>query len=177
MTEQTEAAFNDSQDEFDDDIDWVSKSQLKRDSKALQDLGKRLCALNSEQLSRIPLNEQLQQAIELAHRISNKRGALKRHFQFIGKLLRNIDAEPIIDAVQAIDNTHAHDVAKFRNLEQWRDRILEHGDTAIHEFCNETPGADRQQLRQILRNHNNAKDDSGKTRFARLLFKAIRDTQ
>ena len=176
MTKQTEVAFDDPQDVSEDGGEGVSKSQLKRDSKALQDLGKRLAGLNAEQLARIPLSDPLRDAITLAHRIANKRGALKRHFQFIGKLLRNMDATPIVEALEQIDNAHGREVARFRQLEQWRDRILDEGDSAIQAFCSEMPGADRQQLRQILRNHHKAADDGNRLKFARLLFKTIRDT-
>ena len=76
----------------------VSKSQLKRESHALQDLGKRLVALSKDQLARIPLDDQLLEAIDLAHRIQNKRSALKRHYQYLGKLLRARDPGPITEA-------------------------------------------------------------------------------
>ena len=59
-----------------DEIDVVSKSQLKRDSQAIQDLGKRLATLSAAQLARIPLDEPVLEAIALAHRIQNKRSAL-----------------------------------------------------------------------------------------------------
>lgn len=157
-----------------DEQEWVSKSQLKRDSKALQDLGKKLAQLNADQLARVPLDTPLLDAIALAHRLANKRGAQKRHFQYIGKLLRSGDATPIIQAVADIEAEQNRSAQQFKSLEHWRDRLLSEGDAAIEDFCRQHPQADRQQLRQIYRNHEHAAEDK-KSRFARMLFKALRE--
>lgn len=175
MKHQTEAPISES-DIDEDDIEWVSKSQLKRDSKALQDLGKKLCAYNADQLAKVPLDDKLLDAIALAHKIANKRGALKRHFQFIGKLLRNIDVEPILQAVEAIEQADKLNKQHFKQLEYWRDRILELGDPAINEMCADKAQMDRQKLRQLWRNHNQAPTDEKKVKFARQLFKALRES-
>ena len=158
----------------DDDsgIDKKSKSQVKRELKALQDLGKKLAGYNQEQLAKIPLNEQLLEAIRLAHKIANKRGALKRHFQYIGKLLRNLDPTPIIQAVELIEQADRQNRQRFKRLEQWRERILAEGDPAINQLCQESPQMDRQKLRQLARNHQ-AATEQHKVKFARQLFKEL----
>jgi ribosome-associated protein len=177
MKPQTEAPFSGlNQSDQETDEQWVSKSQLKRESHALQDLGKKLSQLNPEQLQQIPLNDQLLEAIKLAQKLGNKRGALKRHFQYIGKLLRSMDAQLIIDAVEKIEQNHRHSIQAFKNLEQWRERILQEGDEAIQMFCQQHTQADRQQLRQQWRNYQQAKDDAGRTRYSRQLFKTLRDS-
>ena len=170
MRSQTEDQPSD-----EEDIEYVSKSQLKRDSKALQDLGKKLSTYNDEQLARIPLDHDLLDAIHLAHKLVHKRGALKRHFQFIGKLLRNTDAEPIIAAVTAIEEQDRINNQRFHRLEQWRDEILEHGDAAIQQLCAQHPELDRQHLRQLWRNHQRAPADK-RPQVARQLFKELRDS-
>jgi len=177
MSKQTEASISPSAEDDLDDEELISKSQLKRDSHALQDLGKKLSSYNAEQLDTIPLDDKLRDAIELAQKLSNKRGALKRHYQFIGKLLRAIDAEPIIKAVDNIEQGHKNNVESFKVLEHWRDQILQVGDSAIQDYCQQHDTGDRQKLRQIWRNYQQAKDDSKKTRFARQLFKELRDNQ
>ena len=156
-----------------ENAEYPSKSQLKRDSKALQELGKKLSRLNPDQLAQIPLNAPLEDAIALSHKLANKRGALKRHHQYIGKLLRNTDATAIIESVQAIEDAQANSVQVFKNIERWRDRILQEGDSAIQEFCSQHEFGDRQKLRQLYRNHGQATDDQ-KIRFARLLFQELR---
>lgn len=74
------------QEEEDDEIIWVSKSEIKRDAEVLKKLGAELVALSKTQLERIPLDEQLLEAILLAQKI--KREGLRRQLQLIGKLLR-----------------------------------------------------------------------------------------
>ncbi len=157
-----------------DEIEYVSKSQLKRESHALQALGKRLAALPPDHLSRVPLDNQLREAIELARRIQNKRSALKRHYQFIGKLLRARDPDPIITALAELDQDSQQSIQRHHRAERWRDRIVDEGNTAIDALLDELPGADRQKLRQLWRNHNHARNDSKRTQNARLIYQEIK---
>ncbi len=157
-----------------DQIEYVSKSQLKRDSHALQDLGKRLAALPDDHLARIPLDDELREAIELARRIQNKRSALKRHYQFIGKLLRARDPDPIRAALAEIDQQSQQSIQRHHRAENWRDRILEQGADVIDALLLELPSADRQKLRQLWRNHAHANSDAKRTQNARLLYKEIK---
>jgi ribosome-associated protein len=176
MSKQTEAPISEIADKgLETGEDLVSKSQLKRDSLALQDLGKKLSTLNAEQLDTMPLNEKLRDAINLAQKISHKRGALKRHYQFIGKLLRSINTESIMQAVAEIEQSHNSTVQSFKALEHWRDQILENGDDVIQQYCEQHEQTDRQKLRQIWRNYQQAKDENKKTRFSRQLFRELRD--
>lgn len=173
MKHQTEAQISPETDHLEDDEDWISKSQLKRDSKDLQNLGKKLASFNPEQLAKIPLNDKMLDAITLAHKLSNKRGALKRHFQFIGKILRSLDVEPILVAVAAIEDTDNSSKLLFKKMEYWRDRIVAGGDPAINEYCEQYDTMDRQKLRQLVRNLKQAPTEDKKTRFARQIFKEI----
>ncbi len=156
-----------------DEIEYVSKSQQKRDSLALQDLGKRLAALPADHLARIPLDAELREAIDLAHRIRNKRSALKRHFQYIGKLLRARDPEPITAALDAIDRDSQQSIHRHHRAEAWRDRIIEEGNAAIDALLDELPLADRQKLRQLLRNLQHAKSDSKRIESARQIYREV----
>ncbi len=157
-----------------DEIEYVSKSQLKRESHALQDLGKRLAALPADLLARIPLDDQLLEAIELAKRIQNKRSALKRHYQFLGKLLRARDPEPIIAALAEIDQESQQSIQRHHRAERWRDRIIDQGFDAIEALLEEVECADRQKLRQLWRNHKNAPTDARRTHNSRLIYKEIK---
>ncbi len=157
-----------------DEIEYVSKSQLKRESHALQDLGKRLAALPAEQLARVPLDDQLAEAIALAKRIHNKRSALKRHYQFIGKLLRARDTNPIVAALAEFDQASQQSIQLHHRAERWRDRIIEQGNDAIEALLEEIENADRQKLRQLWRNHSNAPTDARRSQHARLIYKEIK---
>jgi len=159
-----------------DEIENASKSQLKRDSHAIQDLGKRLVALPADHLARIPLDDVVLDAIALAHRIHNKRSALKRHYQFLGKLLRARDTEIIFAALAEIDNESQHSIQKHHRAERWRDRIIEQGNEAIEALLAEVDRADRQKLRQLWRNHQHAKTDAKRVQHARLLYKEIKQS-
>ena len=159
-----------------DDNEIVSKTQLKRESHAIQDLGKRLVALPAEQLARIPLDEQVLDAIALAKRIQNKRSALKRHYQFLGKLLRARDTDPILDALTEIDNASQHSIQLHHRAERWRDRIIEQGNDAIDALLAEIGQADRQKLRQLWRNHHNARTDAKRSQHSRLIYKEIKQS-
>jgi ribosome-associated protein len=159
-----------------DKIEYVSKSQLKRESHAIQDLGKRLVALPAEHLARIPLDETVLEAIALAHRIQNKRSALKRHYQFLGKLLRARDTEAIAAALAEIDSENQRSIQVHHRAERWRDRIIEQGNDAIEALVAEVEAADRQKLRQLWRNHQQAKTDAKRVQHSRLLYKEIKQS-
>ncbi len=157
-----------------DEIEYVSKSQLKRESHALQDLGKKLVALPADQLSRIPLDNPLLEAISLAKRIQNKRSALKRHYQFLGKLLRARDTDPIYAALTEIEQESQHSIQRHHRAERWRDRIVEQGSEAIEALLAEIGRVDRQKLRQLWRNYKKAPTDAKRSQHSRLIYKEIK---
>ena len=115
-------------------------------------------------------------AIALAHRIQNKRSALKRHYQFLGKLLRARDTEAIITALDEIENENKHSIQKHHRAERWRDRIIEQGIDAIEALVAEIERADRQKLRQLWRNHQHAKTDAKRIQSSRLIYKEIKQS-
>lgn len=157
-----------------DEIEPASKSQLKRDSHNIQNLGKRLTALSTDQLARMPVDEAILEAIALAHKIHNKRSALKRHYQFLGKLLRARDTQAIFTALQAIDQESQHSIQRHHRAEHWRDQIIDKGIDAINALVDEIDLADRKKLRQLWRNHENAKTDAKKIQHSRLIYKEIK---
>ena len=159
-----------------EEIEIISKSQQKRESEEIKKLGRRLTELTSDQLARIPLDQPVIDAIELAHKISNKRSALKRHFQFIGKLLRARDCDEIFTAVEKIDNSNNIAIQLHHQAEFWRDEMMSKGNEAINSFVDQFTGADRQNLRQLLRNHSGAKNDAKRTQHFRELYKSIKQT-
>lgn len=151
----------------------VSKSQLKRESHEILKLGKRLVGLPVEQLSNIPLDEPLLDAIALARKIQNKRSALKRHYQFLGKLLRARDTDLIFAALKLIDQSSHAQIKRHHQAEHWRDEIITGGIEAIESLLTEQASADRQKLRQLWRSHSNAKSDARKTQISRLIYQEV----
>lgn len=135
---------------IDDTEQDPSKSQRKRDMHELHDLGVQMVDLPPSQLKKLPLDEDLLAAI-LSCQAIHQRGGRKRQLKFIGKLLRYVDAEPIALAVEQILAPHRHAVNAFHDVEQWRDKLLSEGDSALADFLATHPGADRQKLRQLIR--------------------------
>ena len=175
MTKQPEDWLDNVPDdeEEDDEIIWVSKSEIKRDAEELKDLGVELTELGKNGLDKIPLDDDLRAAIELAQKI--KKEGRRRQLQLIGKLLRQRDVEPIRQALDKLKNRHNQQVALFHKLEGLRDRLVEDGDDVIPEVLNLFPDADRQQLRSLVRNARKEKNDNKPPKSARQIFQYLRE--
>lgn len=116
-----------------------SKSQRKRDMHALQALGEELVALQPARLRSLHLPESLLDAIEQAQRISSREGR-RRQLQLIGKLMRQVDAEPIRDALAVDGNRHRQEVALMHSAEHWREQLLAEAE-ALTRFRQRHPAA------------------------------------
>ncbi|MFT7724305.1 MAG: ribosome biogenesis factor YjgA [Roseateles sp.] len=135
--------------EADDDFDRPSKSQMKRDMTALQKLGEELLALPESRWEPLALPEILGDALRACKKITNFEGR-RRQMQYIGKLMRKIDPEPVREAVAAFKLGHAQDSLKLHQSERWRERLLA-DDAALQAFLAEHEGVDIQQLRSLVR--------------------------
>ena len=169
MTNPTES--NDSNEPQEEEV--ISKSQRKRDADAAQKLGKDILALSHDDQKSMDLPESLSDALDEARRIK-KNSALKRQLQYIGKLMRTIDVEPIQEQYLKLTNHYDKDIKILHNLENWRDRLLEEGDKALEDLLIEAPDADRQHLRQLVR--QSAKETKLKKppKSAREIFKYLK---
>lgn len=145
-------------DEFEDD-DLISKSEIKRQMHALQELGRGLTELNPKQLATIPASEELLEAIADHKRLKHNE-AKRRMMQRIGKLMREEDSDAIREAWELTQPGSAGAVRADKQLESWRARLVDRGDAAIAQFIDEYPQTDRQQLRTLTRN---AQRDAKKT--------------
>ncbi|WP_207061322.1 ribosome biogenesis factor YjgA [Motiliproteus sp. SC1-56] len=156
-----------------DEGEAKSKTQLKREMEALQDLGAKLLDMNDQQLAKLPLSPALERAIDESKRI-RQREARRRHLQYIGKLMREVDVAAIQEAVDRQEaGTRAY-IQHFHQLEQWRDQLLAEDDQ-LAEFLSAYPGADRQHLRQLVRNARKEAERGKPPASARKLFKYIRE--
>ncbi len=150
----------------------TSKSEIKRQMLALQELGEKVVALPEAQLSTVPLDNKLRDAILLARKIT-KRGGLKRQLQYIGKLMRHVDPQPIQMAIEDIEKGHREAKQLFHQREQWRDQLLTGNTDTLTEFIQLFPETDMQRLRQYLRNYKTAKTDDKKKQISRLVFQLV----
>ncbi len=156
-----------------DDEEIISKTQLKKQSTALQMLGENLIKLTEGELASIPIPDELQKQIALAKRISHNSGK-RRQLQYIGKLMRKIDTAPIEAAYQELQSGRKTLTREFHQLEQWRDRLITEGTPAIEAFIELYPSADRQQLRQSVRLAKKEQEKNKPPQNARKLFRYIR---
>ncbi|TCO76235.1 ribosome biogenesis factor YjgA [Chromatocurvus halotolerans] len=153
-----------------------SKSALKREMTARQALGERLCTLTSRELEQIPLqpDSALHVAVLQSRSISSN-SARRRHMQYIGKLMRDVDPEPLTAALEQLHAAHAAESAALHTLEALRDDLVQRGDTAINEVVARWPQADRQLLRQLLRQHGREQATGKPPAAARRLFRYLRE--
>lgn len=175
MTKQPEDWLDDVPDneDEDDEIIWVSKSEIKRDAEELKRLGAELVELGKNALDKMPLDDDLRAAIELAQRI--KKEGRRRQLQLIGKMMRSRDVEPIRQALDKLKNRHNQQVSLFHKLEALRDRLVEEGDEAISEVLRLYPEADRQQLRVLIRNAQKEKAANKPPKSYRQIFSYLRE--
>jgi ribosome-associated protein len=154
--------------------DGPSKSQLKRDSQALQDMGKQLMDMPSGQLEKFSLPEPLEEAIHEARRLKS-REAKRRHLQYIGKLMRTLDISTIQETLDRMDHQSQTYRQHFAQLEQWRDRIINEGHSAIEDFIELHQASDRQQLRNLQRQASREMEQKKPPAAARKLFAYLRE--
>ncbi|HTU65658.1 MAG TPA: ribosome biogenesis factor YjgA [Steroidobacteraceae bacterium] len=151
-----------------------SKSARKREAAAAQDLGTRLIALKESDLAALGLPERLFDAIVLAKRIT-ARGGLARQRQYIGKLMRDVDAVPLEAALDAKSRGAQIDAEQHKRVEAWRARLLTEGPPALDELLKWHPEADRKALKTLVDKANGARVDSGSREAAsRELFRSLR---
>ena len=153
--------------------DGPSKSSLKREMHALQDLGEQLVALSSDRLTKVPMPEDLLAAVRDAQRIS-KHGARRRQLQYIGKLMRQIDPAPIQAQLDAFNGVSKTEVARQHRLERLRNELIEN-DKVLGQIAETWPGADLQHLRTLRRNALKEREQSKPPRAFREIFRVLRD--
>ena len=157
----------------DEEIIFVSKTQLKKDSLDIQKLGEDLISLDKQNFNSLGLPENVAAAIDAARKMK-KDGARKRQVQYIGKLLRKIDVEPVREEFERIKHNLGKETREFHRLEKWRDRLLADGDAALSDLLNEYPQADRQHLRQLMRQANKEKKLEKPPKSAREIFQYLK---
>ena len=149
-----------------------TKGELKRRAQAVQEVADRLVDAPQSTLDAIELPETVHDAVVAARRISS-RSALLRQRQFVAKLLRRHDVEPIRQALDVADAAGRREARRFRELERWRDRIVADGDGAIEALLAEHPAADREALRALAATCRREPDPGRQRTARRALFRAL----
>jgi ribosome-associated protein len=126
-----------------------SKTQLKKEMHALQSLGQALADLSADQLASMPIEERLRDAIDMLRRTRSHEGR-RRQLQFVGKLMRLADAEPIREALAALELGSAEDTLRLHRIEAWRKDLVA-SDDAITRWVAAHPDTDVKRLRDLAR--------------------------
>jgi ribosome-associated protein len=151
----------------------VSKTKRKQEMTDLQKLGAKLVELPESQIEAMPMDDALRKAVLEAKRIKTHE-AKRRQMQYIGRLMRDVDAAPLRERLDAIDGHSARAAAQHRRLEAWRERLLA-DDGALTAFAAEHPDADIQALRTLIRNTRKEQKEAKPPRSYRELFRLIKE--
>lgn len=133
-----------------DDIEYVSKSELKREAQRMRDLAQQLTELKQGLWSELPISDNLRHAITENVRLSSHE-AKRRHLQYMGKLLRKEDLDAINEFLALLDSSSEAYGRIQKQQEMWREKLVK-GGTALNDFIEHYPDVDRQQLRNLIRN-------------------------
>ncbi len=159
--------------EEEEEIIWVSRTEMKNDMEDLQKLGEELVGLKPSVLAKFPFSDDLRDAINDAQRFKNE--AKRRQLQYIGKLMRNEDPEPIQLALDKVRNKHSQATIALHKLEILRDRMIETPDVVIEEVMLKYPEADRQRFRQLARQAQKEKTSKKPPKAFREIFQVLKE--
>ena len=152
----------------------ASKTQRKQQMEALQTLGEELVALSAERVRRIDIPDELRDAVRDAQRMMRPDDARRRQMQYIGKLMRSVDVEPIRAALAQVRGESAQETARLHRLEQLRTRLLA-DEKVLGEIAARHPAADLQQLRSLRRSALKEQERGSPPRSYRAIFQLLKD--
>lgn len=151
----------------------ISKTKLKAEADAQQALGVRLSELPKDKLEKLNLPEALYTAVVETKKITAN-GAIRRHRQYLGRLMRDIDTAPIIEQLSRWDGKNSAENAYFHGLERWRDRLIA-DPNAFSEYIALHPMTDSQRLRTLIRNAQKEQLANKPPKSSREIFKLLRE--
>jgi ribosome-associated protein len=154
-----------------------SRSQNRREALEIYTLGEKLVSLTDAQLAKLPVPESLLPHIRECRRITAQI-AHKRQLQYLAKQMRREDDETldaIRDALDEKGEAARREVAAMHRVEAWREKLLAEGDDALAQLLDEYPNADRQLLRQLVRNTLEERKRNKPPRAFRELYRALRE--
>lgn len=151
--------------------DRPSKTQMKKRMHELQALGARLVELSPDQLDSMNLPEFLRDALHEAQHTGG-RESRRRQLQYVGRLMREVDPEPIREKLAVWDGQSSAHTARVHVAERWRERLLD-DEAALGELAASRPGLDIQRLRNLVRNARAERDARKPPKSFRELFRAL----
>ncbi len=172
--------------EFEQEYERPSKSEAKRQSLEVQKLGEELVNAPRDRVKRVPMPEDVLDAILMCQTITNHEGR-RRQMQFVGKLMRLLDPETLQAARDALEEQNkgsARETEALHLAEKWREDLVREED-ALAKWLTQFPDTDTQQVRALIRQarkdnpHDKAAQSEGKaprhSRAWRDLFQLVRE--
>lgn len=159
------------------EYDGPSRSQMRREALDVLKLAHALVGLSDAQLSHVPLDEDLLAEVRRARSVTQQI-ARKRQIAYLAKQLRRLGDEELEPIRAKLDNDRQqsrHEAAPLHHAEQWRDRLIADGDEALTELLNTHPDADRQHLRQLVRQSKSERERNSPPHAQRELFRTLRE--
>lgn len=162
--------------EFEQEYERPSKSQLKREMTGLQKLGQELIDQARDRVKRVPMPEDVRDAILECQKIKDHEGR-RRQLQFVGKKMRTLDEAEVALIQKTIDSwkgASKSETAVMHAMERRRDKLLAN-DTAVTELIAEHPEIDAQQLRTMIRNARKEQAESKPPKAYREIFQLLKE--
>lgn len=170
--------MHDHESEYDDNgYDGPSRSQLRREALDVLKLAQRLAELSEAQLALVPLDDGLREEVRRTRAVKQQI-ARKRAEQFLAKQLRKLDEGELEPIRAALENDREHarrEAADLHRVENWRERLITDGDTALDELMQQFPSADRQRLRQLARKARAEREQNKPLHAFHELFRTLRE--
>jgi ribosome-associated protein len=163
-------------DEFEQEYDRPSKSELKRQMNELQKLGEQLIAEPRDRVKRVPMPEEVRDAILMCQTITNHEGK-RRQTQYVGKMMRTLDEEEVAVIQRTIESWKGMskaETAALHALERRRDKLLA-DDKALTLLLEEHPQLDVQHLRALIRNARKEQAENKPPKAYREIFQILKD--
>jgi len=154
----------------------LSKTKRKQAMDELQDLGEELVTLSTDRIKKINIPEDLRDAVRAAQRMTRHDEARRRQMQYIGKLMRNVEVEPIRDALALVRGESASETAKLHRLELLRSTLLA-DEKVLHEIATRYPSVDLQHLRSLRRAAVKEHEQNKPPRSYRAIFQLLKDLE
>lgn len=154
----------------------LSKTQRKQAMEDLQTLGEELVALPSDRLKKIDIPDDLRDAVSEAQRMTRHNEAKRRQMQYIGKLMRNVEVEPIRAALAQVRGESASETAKLHRLEQLRTELLS-DEKVLHQIATRYPSVDLQHLRSLRRSALKEQEQNKPPRSYRAIFQLLKELE
>ncbi|AXV66439.1 MULTISPECIES: ribosome biogenesis factor YjgA [Pseudoalteromonas] len=161
---------------IEEEIIYVSKSELKREAMQYHDLGAEIAGMAKKQRDRLPLNDELKEALVVADKVSDKSDAYRRNLNYIAKVLRTTEN---VDEIQAmidimLNKNNQADVL-MNKIEKLRDDLIKQGDDLINPTIEQYPSLERQKMRQLVRNATKEVKAEKPAKSYKELFQYLKD--